>query len=77
MSAPKSNAEATLAFKGKLAEILVDLGAEDDKAPTTDEIEAAKEIVDVIWEVMEMRVISVGEVTGMVNLGIPTNIFAF
>jgi hypothetical protein len=72
MTAP----EATLAIKEMLTNILVELGAEGDGAPTEDDKEAAREIVEVLWDAVQLRVISVKEVSGMIELGIPVNIFS-
>ena len=76
MSKPMTTAEATLAIKQRITDVLVELGAEDDAAPSADEIEAARDIAEILWDTMEMRVTSIGEVTGMINLGIPVNILS-
>jgi hypothetical protein len=74
MAKQLSKAEATLAVKQLITEVLVELGSEDD-VPTQDEKEASREIMDVIWEALSLRVTDVSEVTGLIILGIPTSIF--
>jgi hypothetical protein len=74
MAKQLSKAEATLAVKQFITDVLVELGSEDD-VPTQDEKEASREIMEVIWESLSLRVTDVSEVTGLIVLGIPTNIF--
>jgi hypothetical protein len=74
MAKQLSKAEATLAVKQFIADVLVELGSDDD-VPTQDEKEASREIMEVIWESLSLRVTDVSEVTGLIILGIPTNIF--
>ena len=69
-----SKAEATLAVKQFISDLLVELGSDDD-VPTQDEKEAAREIMEVIWESLSLRVTDVTQVTGLIMLGIPTSIF--
>ena len=49
MAKQLSKAEATLAVKQFISDVLVELGSDDD-VPTQDEKEAAREIMEVIWE---------------------------
>lgn len=74
MAKQLSKAEATLAVKQFITDVLIELGSEDD-VPTQDEKEASREIMEVIWESLSLRVTDVSEVTGLIVLGIPTNIF--
>jgi hypothetical protein len=74
MAKQLSKAEATLAVKQFIADVLVELGSDDD-VPTQDEKEASREIMEVIWESLSLRVTDVSEVQGLIILGIPTNIF--
>ena len=74
MAKQLSKAEATLAVKQFIADVLVELGSEED-VPTQDEKEASREIMEVIWESLSLRVTDVSEVQGLIILGIPTNIF--
>jgi|LauGreDrversion4_2_1035121.scaffolds.fasta_scaffold01805_9 hypothetical protein len=74
MAKKLSKAEATLAVKQFITDVLVELGSEDD-VPTQDEKEASREIMEVIWESLSLRVTDVSDVTGLIILGIPTNIF--
>jgi hypothetical protein len=74
MAKQLSKAEATLAVKQFITDVLVELGSEED-VPTQDEKEASREIMEVIWESLSLRVTDVSEVTGLIILGIPTNIF--
>jgi hypothetical protein len=74
MAKKLSKAEATLAVKQFITDVLVELGSEDD-IPTQDEKEASREIMEVIWESLSLRVTDVSDVTGLIILGIPTNIF--
>lgn len=74
MAKQLSKAEATLAVKQFISDLLVELGSDDD-VPTQDEKEAAREIMEVIWESLSLRVTDVTQVTGLIMLGIPTSIF--
>ena len=74
MAKQLSKAEATLAVKQFISDLLVELGSDDD-VPTQDEKEAAREIMEVIWESLSLRVTDVTQVTGLIVLGIPTSIF--
>jgi len=74
MAKKLSKAEATLAVKQFITDVLVELGSEDD-VPTQDEKEASREIMEVIWESLSLRVTDVSDVTGLIILGIPTDIF--
>lgn len=74
MAKQLSKAEATLAVKQFISDVLVELGSDDD-VPTQDEKEAAREIMEVIWESLSLRVTDVTQVTGLIMLGIPTSIF--
>jgi hypothetical protein len=69
-----NNAEATLAMKKKLQRLLVDMGSETE-IPNQEEIDTAIELVEVIWEELSLRVVGVSDVTGMINLAAPSNIF--
>ena len=74
MAKQLSKAEATLAVKQFISDLLVELGSDDD-VPTQDEKEASREIMEVIWESLSLRVTDVTKVTGLIVLGIPTSIF--
>lgn len=74
MAKQLSKAEATLAVKQFISDVLVELGSDDD-VPTQDEKEASREIMEVIWESLSLRVTDVTQVTGLIMLGIPTSIF--
>lgn len=74
MAKQLSKAEATLAVKQFISDVLVELGSDDD-VPTQDEKEASREIMEVIWESLSLRVTDVTQVTGLIVLGIPTSIF--
>jgi hypothetical protein len=74
MAKQLSKAEATLAVKQFISDLLVELGSDDD-VPTQDEKEASREIMEVIWESLSLRVTDVTQVTGLIMLGIPTSIF--
>ena len=69
-----NKAEATLAMKSKLKRLLVEMGSEDE-APTQEEIDVANELAEVIWKELDLRVISVSDTTGMINLASPEKSF--
>lgn len=65
-----SNPEATLEVKKRLKNLLINL-CKDNDTPTEDEIDEGEDLCEIIWEVLDLRVLGISEVSGLINLAVP------